>query len=101
MGGAACARWGGPFLLQRTRQQTGERMAKTPVTEKVLVERIRQKLQKQDRDLCVATPEKQKELKLGRYYTVGPDGAVTDPDVELELLARDVGVLNPSEELKD
>jgi hypothetical protein len=49
-------------------------MTKTPVTEKAVVERIRQKLREQNRDLCFATPEKQKELKLGRYYTVGLGG---------------------------
>jgi hypothetical protein len=75
-------------------------MAKTLVTEEVVVERIRQVLRKQNRDLRVATPEKQKELKLGRYYTVGPEGAVTDPDVNLEELARDIGVMKPGEEIK-
>lgn len=75
-------------------------MAKIPVREKAVVERIQQKLRKQGRDLRVATPEQQKELKVGRYYTVGPEGAVTDPDVDLELLARDINVLEPSEELK-
>ena len=75
-------------------------MAKTPVTEEAVVERIRQKLREQKRDLCVATPEKQKELKLGRYYTIGPEGAVTDPDVDLESLARDIKVLEPWEELE-
>jgi hypothetical protein len=75
-------------------------MSKTSVIEETVVERIRQKLRKQNRDLRVATAEKQKELNLGRYYTIGPDGAVTDPDVDLELFARDINVLDPGEELK-
>jgi hypothetical protein len=67
-------------------------MVKSSVSEEAVVERIRQVLRKQNRDLRVATPEQQKGLKLGRYYTVGPEAAVTDPDVELELLARDIHV---------
>jgi hypothetical protein len=75
MGGAACARLGRPLLIAMNPAATGDNSHdKDSVTEKAVVERIRQKLREQNSDLCFATPEKQKELKLGRYYTVGLGG---------------------------
>jgi len=47
-----------------------------------------------------ATPEQQKALKLGEYYTVGAKGII-DSDADLEALARELAVSKPWEELKD
>jgi len=49
--------------------------------------------------LRIATNLKQKKLGLGRYYLVDENGVV-DPDVYLEELARELGLMKSWETLK-
>jgi hypothetical protein len=47
----------------------------------------------------MTTREEQRELGLGLYYVVGAEGVI-DPDVDLEELARELGVMQSWETLK-
>lgn len=50
--------------------------------------------------LRVADSKKQKRWGLGHYYIVGPKGVV-DKDVNIEKLARQLGLLDPWETLEN
>lgn len=74
-------------------------MAKIPVKERAIVERIRRVLRRDGRDLRAATSEQQKALGLGRYYTVGAKGII-DKDVDLEALGLELQALRTWETVK-
>jgi hypothetical protein len=65
---------------------------KTQITERALTLRLRRALQAQGKHLRVTTSQKQKALGLGRYYIADANGVI-DPDVDLEELARELGVM--------
>jgi len=71
---------------------------KIQVSERTLTLRIRRALQAQGKHLRVATRRNQKALGLGRYYIVGNKGVI-DADVDLEKLARELGVMQSWETL--
>jgi hypothetical protein len=72
---------------------------KFPITRNALKLRLRRTLQPQGRHLRMTTREEQRELGLGLYYVVGAEGVI-DPDVDLEELARELGVMQSWETLK-
>lgn len=74
-------------------------MARVPITERTIRLRLRRVLQAQGKHLRVATHQKQRELGLGRYYVSDANGVI-DPDVDLEQLARELGVMQSWETLK-
>ena len=55
--------------------------------------------QAQGKHLRIASNQKQWALGLGRYYLVDENG-VADPDVDLEELGRELGVMQSWETLK-
>ena len=74
-------------------------MVKLPITERALTLRLGRALQAQGKHLRIASNLKQKKLGLGRYYLVDENGVV-NPDVDLEELARELGVMQSWETLK-
>ena len=71
---------------------------KIQITERALKLRLRRALQAQSKHLRVVTRQAQKASGLGRYYIVDANGLV-DPDVDLEKLARELGVMQSWETL--
>jgi hypothetical protein len=71
---------------------------KIQITKRALALRLRRALQAQGKHLRLATSQKQKALGLGRYYVVDAEGVV-DPDVDLEKLARKLGLMQSWETL--
>jgi hypothetical protein len=71
---------------------------KIQITERALKLRLRRALQAQAKHLRVVTSQAQKASGLGRYYIVDANGVV-DPDVDLEKLARELGVMQSWETL--
>ena len=72
---------------------------KSPVSRKALLQRLRRFLKSRGEDLRLANSDQRKQLGLGRYYTVGANGAL-DKDVNIEALARELKLLEPWERLK-
>jgi hypothetical protein len=68
------------------------------VTEGAVVCRLQRFLPAKGKYLRLANSRKQK-LGLGRYYTTGAKGVI-DTDVNIERLARELGVLEPWETLE-
>ena len=52
------------------------------------------------RFLRVANRKKRERWGLGHYYIVGPKGVV-DKDVDIEKVARQLGLLDPGETLQN
>jgi hypothetical protein len=73
---------------------------KVPITESVVIARMRRILRKAGEDLRLATPEQQKTAGLGKYYLVDSKGII-DKDVDIEDLARKLQLLQPWETLSD
>jgi hypothetical protein len=69
------------------------------VTERALTIRLRQALRAEGKHLRIVTNRKQKKLGLGRYYVADANGVI-DPDVDLQELARELGVMQSWETLK-
>jgi hypothetical protein len=69
------------------------------VTERALKLRLRRALQTQGKHLRITTRQEQRKFGLGRYYVVSNKGVI-DADVDLEHLAREVGVMQSWETLK-
>jgi hypothetical protein len=67
-------------------------VVKLLVTERALTIRLRQALRAEGKHLCIATDQKQKKLGLGRFYVADVNGII-DPDVDLEELARKLGIM--------
>jgi hypothetical protein len=77
----------------------GDDLAKVPITERTVRLRLRTALQAQGKHLRGASRQKQSRLGLGRYYVIDANGLV-EPDVDLEELARSLGVMQSWETLK-
>ena len=73
---------------------------KKQINERALAARLRRHLARQGEALKKCTPQTRDFLKLGRYYIVSLQlSAIIDTDIDLELLAREEGVLKQWEEL--
>lgn len=72
---------------------------KIPVTERALKLRLRQALQTQGKHLRIITRQEQRKFGLGRFYLVSNE-SVIDADVDLEHLARELGIMQSWETLK-
>ncbi len=73
---------------------------KVPITERTLIVRVRRILRKAGEDLCMATPEQQKAMGLGKYYIVDSKGLI-DKNVDIEKIARELKLLQPYENISD
>jgi hypothetical protein len=71
---------------------------KIQITNRVLKHRLRRVLQAEGKHLRVATSQAQKASGLGRYYIIDAKGVI-DPNVDLEKLARELGVMQSWETL--
>lgn len=69
------------------------------VTEKAVVTRLQRFLASKGKHLRIATTTKQKRWGFGRYYLLDAKG-VFDKNVDIEKLARKLGLLDPEETLK-
>jgi hypothetical protein len=74
-------------------------LAKVPITERTVKLRLRRALQAQGKHLRITTKRRQRELGPGRYH-IADANSVIDPDVNLEELARNLGVMQSWETLK-
>jgi hypothetical protein len=70
------------------------------VTKKAVFRRLQSFLQAKGQYLRDASRGKQRCEGLGRYYLVGAKG-LADKDVDIEKLARELGLLDPWETLKE
>ncbi|MFY9836000.1 MAG: hypothetical protein WAK55_05935 [Xanthobacteraceae bacterium] len=70
------------------------------VTEKTVVVRLQRFLVSKGKRLRIATSTKQKRWGFGRYYLVDTKGVI-DKNVDIEKLARKLGLLDPWETLKE
>lgn len=75
------------------------RLVKIAITERALKLRLRPALEAQGKHLRIATWQKQRKLGLGRFYVADANGVI-DPDVDLEELATELGVMRSWETLK-
>ena len=73
---------------------------KGPITERVLIARVRRSLRKAGEDLRMATPEQRKAAGLGKYYLIDSKGII-DENVDIEDLARELKLLGPWETLSN
>jgi hypothetical protein len=74
---------------------------KVPVTKRALIQRVNRALAK-DGEQLKATKGAQAQLDLGEFYVVDVSlNAVSRKDVDLEKLARELGVLKPYEALAE
>jgi hypothetical protein len=71
---------------------------KIGLTEQAVVKRLRQALLTKGQYLCKADSRKQKRWGFGRYYLLDSKGVV-DRDVNIEQLARQLGVVLPRKAL--
>ena len=71
---------------------------KIQITERALKLRLRRAFLAQGKHLRVTTSRKQKASGLGRYYVADANGVI-EPDVDLEELARELGVMQSWETL--
>jgi hypothetical protein len=69
------------------------------VTEKTVVVRLQRFLVSKGKHLRVATSTKQRRWGFGRYYLLDAKGVV-DKNVDIEKLARKLGLLDPQETLE-
>ena len=72
-------------------------MVKVPISKRALVQRLRRALWAEGKHLRTARAHKRK--LFGHYYLVGPKELVEN--VDIEKLARDLGLLKPGESLSD
>jgi hypothetical protein len=68
------------------------------VTEEAVVARLRRALLSKGKYLRLADSRRQKRWGLGHYYMLDAKGVV-DKDVDVEKLARQLGLLDPWETL--
>jgi len=72
---------------------------RVPVTRRALIQRVNRALAK-DGEQLKATKGTQAQLDLGDFYVIDISGnSVSRKDVDLEKLARELGVLKPYEAL--
>jgi hypothetical protein len=74
-------------------------MAACRVTEGAVVVRLQRFLVSKGKHLRIATSTKQKRWGFGRYYLLDAKGVV-DKNVDIEKLARKLGLLDPQETLE-
>jgi hypothetical protein len=67
------------------------------VTTDALIKRIRRKLRHNELELNI---NRWPDDNLGRYLLRNASGAVVKPDVDIEALGRELGVLKADENLK-
>ena len=67
---------------------------KIAVTERAVIKRLKRPLLNKGQYLHIANSRKQKRWGLGRYYLLDKKGVV-DKDVNIEQLARQLGVVMP------
>ncbi len=65
-----------------------------PITDRILIARVRRILRKAGEDLYAATSEQQKAMGFGKYYLVDSKGVI-DKNVDIEKLARELKLLQP------
>jgi hypothetical protein len=70
-----------------------------PVTAGAVLTRLRRPLLAKGKYLRVASSRRQRRWGLGRYYMLGTKGIV-EKDVDIEKLARKLGLLAPWETLE-
>jgi hypothetical protein len=71
---------------------------KNPITERALTLRLRRALQTQGKHLRITTRQEQKSVGLRSLYVVGAEGVI-DADVNIEELAKELGVTQSRETL--
>ena len=76
-----------------------ERHVKLPITERALVQRLRRALKKDGERLFANRGRHHLGYgtNVGDYYTVDGRQIMTDHDVKLEALAKELGVIRPWE----
>jgi len=67
-----------------------------PINERTLIARVRRTLRKAGEDLRISTPEQRKAAGFGKYHLLDSEGII-DKDVDIEVLARELSVLQPWE----
>jgi hypothetical protein len=71
-----------------------------PVTERAILQRVRRAMRKDgDRLIVNRKPWQHEPANVGRFYVVDANNIMTDNDVDLGKLARDLGLLKPWERL--
>lgn len=76
-------------------------MKRVPVTPRALAQRINRKLKEKDQGLKATRGDRWRH-ELGDYYIVDVSAnAIVRKDVNLEKFGRQLGVLQPFEELKE
>jgi hypothetical protein len=71
-----------------------------PVTEPILVARIRRTLRKAGEDLHRATYEQQRAKGLGKYYLIDSKGII-EKNVHIKILGRELNLLGPWETISE
>jgi hypothetical protein len=72
-------------------------MVKVPISKRALIQRLRRALRADGKELRTARADKRK--LFGHYYLVGRRELIEN--VDIEKLARDLGLLKPGESLSD
>ena len=74
---------------------------KTTVTELALLARINRKLTPRDTQLKRCPTDNPRYLQVGRFYHIAtPTGAVLADHIDIECMARELGVLGEGERLE-
>jgi hypothetical protein len=70
------------------------------VTERAVARRVQRILARDGRRLCKCDPRTQSYSNLGTYHVVDDRNVVVDSHVDLERLARELGALQPHEQME-
>jgi hypothetical protein len=73
--------------------------AKTPVSAHVVIKRVNRRMKILGIKLKAMRPGAGREY-FGQFCLVGPNDLVTDKHVDLDQMARELGVLNDDEEIR-
>jgi hypothetical protein len=78
---------------------TPQSTAKTPVSADAVIKRVNRRMKFLGIRLKTIRPGQRREY-FGQFWVVGPEGLVADRHVDLDQMARELGVLGDDEEIQ-
>ncbi|MGZ5871941.1 MAG: hypothetical protein ACXWKP_07510 [Bradyrhizobium sp.] len=73
--------------------------AKTPVSAEAVIKRVNRRTKTLGITLKAMPPGPRREY-FGQFYVVGPEGLMAEKHVDLDQMARELGVLTDDEEIR-
>jgi hypothetical protein len=86
-------------VIMRVNQYAPTSTAKTPVSAHAVIKRVNRRVKILGITLKAMRPGQRREC-FGQFCVVGPHDLVTDKHVDLDQMARELGVLKDDEEIR-